>query len=45
MSYKFSEIKIEELPPQRVICCRAISKEPEEESYRPRPRPGWPSTD
>ena len=31
MSYKFSEIKIEELPPQRVICCRAISKEPEEE--------------
>jgi AraC family transcriptional regulator len=31
MSYKFSEVKIEELPPQRVICCRAISNEPEEE--------------
>ena len=31
MSYKFSEVKIEELPPQRVICCRAISNEPEDE--------------
>ncbi len=31
MSYKFSEVKIEALPPQRVICCRAISNEPEEE--------------
>jgi DNA gyrase inhibitor GyrI len=31
MSYKFSEVKIEELPPQRVICCRAVSNEPEDE--------------
>jgi len=34
MSHTFSQIKIEELPPQRVICCRIVSASPEEESVR-----------
>ena len=34
MSHKFSQILIEELPPQRVVCCRIISAEPENDSMR-----------
>jgi len=34
MSYSFSEITIEELPPQRVVCARVISPEPENDSIR-----------
>jgi DNA gyrase inhibitor GyrI len=32
VAHHFSEVKYEELPPQRVICCRMVSAEPENDS-------------
>lgn len=32
MAHKFGQITIEELPPQRVVCCKIVSAEPENDS-------------
>ena len=34
MTHSFGPITVEELPPQRVVCYRTISSEPEEDSIR-----------